>query len=155
MFALGIVSWLYSREIESTIERLQNYFGKLKNKPEIANLNENAVYSWVDKPANARCIGVTWAFKTKSTPIGYVSQLKSRVCALGYLQTQGIDCLQSYAPVSTMVTWRCMVAEASRKSWVVDVVDIKSAFLQSELEPGCVVYVRPPKGVTPPKPGQV
>jgi hypothetical protein len=122
---------------------------------EIANLNENAVYSWVDKPANARCIGVTWAFKTKSTPDGYVSQLKSRVCALGYLQTRGIDFLQSYAPVSTMVTWRCMVAEASRKSWVVDVVDIKSAFLQSELEPGCVVYVRPPKGVTPPKPGQV
>jgi 2-oxoglutarate ferredoxin oxidoreductase subunit alpha len=43
MFALGIVSWLYSREIESTIERLQNYFGKLKNKPEIANLNEKAI----------------------------------------------------------------------------------------------------------------
>ena len=43
MFALGIVSWLYSREIDSTIERLQNYFGKVKNKPEIAELNEKAI----------------------------------------------------------------------------------------------------------------
>jgi len=43
MFALGIVSWLYSREIDSTIEKLQNYFGKVKNKPEIAALNEKAI----------------------------------------------------------------------------------------------------------------
>jgi 2-oxoglutarate ferredoxin oxidoreductase subunit alpha len=43
MFALGIVSWLYSREIDSTIDKLQNYFGKLKNKPEIADLNEKAI----------------------------------------------------------------------------------------------------------------
>jgi 2-oxoglutarate ferredoxin oxidoreductase subunit alpha len=40
MFALGIISWLYSRKIESTI---QNYFGKVKNKPEIAALNEKAI----------------------------------------------------------------------------------------------------------------
>lgn len=43
MFALGIVSWLYSREIDSTIEKLQNYFGKVKNKPQIAALNEKAI----------------------------------------------------------------------------------------------------------------
>ncbi|MAI66982.1 MAG: 2-oxoglutarate ferredoxin oxidoreductase subunit alpha [Phycisphaerae bacterium] len=43
MFALGIISWLYSREIDSTIDKLQNYFGKLKNKPEIAELNEKAI----------------------------------------------------------------------------------------------------------------
>jgi 2-oxoglutarate ferredoxin oxidoreductase subunit alpha len=43
MFALGIISWLYSREIDSTIAKLQHYFGKIKNKPEIAALNERAI----------------------------------------------------------------------------------------------------------------
>ena len=43
MFALGIISWLYSREIESTIEKLQHYFGTIKKKPEIAALNERAI----------------------------------------------------------------------------------------------------------------
>ena len=43
MFALGIISWLYSREIDSTINKLQHYFGKVKNKPEIAALNERAI----------------------------------------------------------------------------------------------------------------
>ena len=117
---------------------------------EVANLQNEAVYSWCDKPANARCIGTTWAFKTKPTKNGYVAQLKSRICALGFLQRRGTDFLQSYAPVSTMVSWRCQMAEASRKGWLCDVVDIKSAFLQSELEPGTVVYIRPPKGVTDP-----
>jgi len=43
MFALGIISWLYSREIDSTIAKLQHYFGKIKSKPEIAALNERAI----------------------------------------------------------------------------------------------------------------
>ncbi len=43
MFALGIISWLYSREIDSTIEKLQHYFGTIKNKPEIAEINERAI----------------------------------------------------------------------------------------------------------------
>jgi 2-oxoglutarate ferredoxin oxidoreductase subunit alpha len=43
MYALGIVSWLYSREIQPTIERLQKYFGEVKKKPHIADLNVMAL----------------------------------------------------------------------------------------------------------------
>ena len=32
MFALGIISWLYSREIDSTINKLQHYFWKSKKQ---------------------------------------------------------------------------------------------------------------------------
>ncbi|MDP7009314.1 MAG: 2-oxoacid:acceptor oxidoreductase subunit alpha [Phycisphaerales bacterium] len=43
MFALGIVCWLYSRDIQPTIERLQQYFGVVKKKPHIAELNVSAL----------------------------------------------------------------------------------------------------------------
>ncbi|MBT4584142.1 MAG: 2-oxoacid:acceptor oxidoreductase subunit alpha [Phycisphaerae bacterium] len=43
MFALGIVCWLYSRDIQPTIERLQHYFGTIKKKPHIADLNVSAI----------------------------------------------------------------------------------------------------------------
>lgn len=43
MFALGIVSWLYSRDIQPTIDRLQTYFGGEKNKQHIADLNVRAI----------------------------------------------------------------------------------------------------------------
>ncbi len=43
MFALGVVSWLYSRDIGPTIDRLQMYFGEVKNKQHIADLNIRAI----------------------------------------------------------------------------------------------------------------
>jgi len=43
MFALGIVSWLFSREIEPTIEKIQKYFGEEKGLPLIATLNSRAI----------------------------------------------------------------------------------------------------------------
>ncbi len=43
MFALGIVCWLYSRDIQPTIDKLQHYFGTIKKKPHIAELNVAAI----------------------------------------------------------------------------------------------------------------
>lgn len=43
MFALGIVSWLFSREIEPTIEKIEKYFGDVKKQPVIATLNRRAI----------------------------------------------------------------------------------------------------------------
>ncbi|MEE2912977.1 MAG: 2-oxoacid:acceptor oxidoreductase subunit alpha [Planctomycetota bacterium] len=43
MFALGIVSWLFSRDIEPTIEKIENYFGVVKKQPIIAQLNGRAI----------------------------------------------------------------------------------------------------------------
>ena len=43
MFALGIVYWLYDRPLDATIDYLENYFGKVKNKPEIADINVQAL----------------------------------------------------------------------------------------------------------------
>lgn len=43
MFALGIISWLYSRDIQPTIERLQKYFGEVKKQPQLAAMNVRAI----------------------------------------------------------------------------------------------------------------
>ena len=43
MFALGIISWLFSREIEPTIEKISHYFGVVKGQPQIAELNSRAI----------------------------------------------------------------------------------------------------------------
>jgi 2-oxoglutarate ferredoxin oxidoreductase subunit alpha len=39
MFALGLVYWLYGRPLDPTIDFLNNFFGKKKNMPEIAEAN--------------------------------------------------------------------------------------------------------------------
>jgi len=43
MYALGLVYWLYDRPLEPTINFLQDFFGKKKGKPEIAEANEKAL----------------------------------------------------------------------------------------------------------------
>ncbi|NNF44888.1 MAG: 2-oxoacid:acceptor oxidoreductase subunit alpha [Phycisphaerales bacterium] len=45
MYALGIVSWLFGRSLDPTIDFLNDYFGTQKKKPEIADLNISALKS--------------------------------------------------------------------------------------------------------------
>jgi 2-oxoglutarate ferredoxin oxidoreductase subunit alpha len=43
MFALGIVYWLYDRPFDTTVRFLDDYFGKQKKRPEIAEINIRAL----------------------------------------------------------------------------------------------------------------
>ena len=43
MYALGIVCWLYDRPLDPTIRFLDNFFGKTKDKPEVAAANIKAL----------------------------------------------------------------------------------------------------------------
>jgi 2-oxoglutarate ferredoxin oxidoreductase subunit alpha len=43
MYALGLVYWLYDRPLDATTRYLNDYFGKEKGKPELANLNIKAL----------------------------------------------------------------------------------------------------------------
>ena len=43
MYALGLVYWLFERPLDATIKHLNDYFGREKKKPEIADLNIKAL----------------------------------------------------------------------------------------------------------------
>jgi 2-oxoglutarate ferredoxin oxidoreductase subunit alpha len=43
MYALGIVYWLYDRPIDSTVKFLNEYFGRQKSSPEVAEMNAKAL----------------------------------------------------------------------------------------------------------------
>ncbi len=43
MFTLGLVFWLYDRSLKPTEDHLNNYFGKGKNKPKVAEMNIKAL----------------------------------------------------------------------------------------------------------------
>lgn len=43
MFALGLVSWMYDRPLETTIDWLESYFGQRKKLPEVADMNVKAI----------------------------------------------------------------------------------------------------------------
>lgn len=43
MYALGVSYWLFNRPLDTTIRHLEDYFGKKKNKPEVAEANVKAL----------------------------------------------------------------------------------------------------------------
>ncbi len=43
MYALGLVYWLYDRPIDTTLRYFDDYFGRERNKPEIAAINTKAL----------------------------------------------------------------------------------------------------------------
>jgi hypothetical protein len=80
-----------------------------------------------------------WIFKLKHDEHGDVVKHKTRLVAKGYIQRQGIDFDEVFAPVARMEFVRVMIILAAHLSWSVHHMDVKSAFLNGNL--GEEVYV--------------
>jgi hypothetical protein len=66
--------------------------------------------------------------------------------AKGFLQKQGIDYTEVFAPVARLETVRLVIAIANHLKWDFVQLDVKSAFLNGKLEEE--VYVEQPQGST-------
>jgi hypothetical protein len=69
---------------------------------------------------------------------------KARLVAKGYVQKEGIDFSEVFAPVARLESVRLLLAIAAHHSWEVRHMDVKSAFLNGELKE--VMYMQQPPG---------
>ncbi|KAK3147062.1 hypothetical protein QOZ80_3BG0277590 [Eleusine coracana subsp. coracana] len=111
---------------------------------EMASIEHNQTWSLVTLPAGQRAIGLKWVFKIKKDEHGNVTKHKVRLVAKGYVQRQGIDYEEVFAPVARMESVRVLLAVAAHRSWSVHHMDVKSAFLNGDLVEE--VYVQQPPG---------
>lgn len=111
---------------------------------ELNSIESNQTWQLVDPPAGVRPIGLKWIFKIKRNAQGEVVKHKARLVAKGFVQQQGVDFEEVFAPVARMETVRLLLALAARKGWEVHHMDVKSAFLNGDLQEE--VYVCQPPG---------
>ncbi|CAL2254987.1 unnamed protein product [Prunus armeniaca] len=111
---------------------------------EIKTIEKNKTWKLVDRPKDKEIIGVKWVYKTKFNPDGSIQKHKARLVAKGYSQQPGIDFNETFAPVARLDTIRALVALAVQKKWKIYQLDVKSAFLNGELEEE--IYVEQPQG---------
>lgn len=115
---------------------------------EMENLKAHGTYVLVERPAGAHVIGSTLVFHRKRDAEGEVTQHKVRVVAQGFAQIPGIDFDETFAPVAKPSSLRLMIALAARFGWPMVQLDVKSAYLNGELDE--VIYMRQPPGTAAP-----
>ncbi|PNY14437.1 putative copia-type protein, partial [Trifolium pratense] len=81
-------------------------------KEELHSIEKNHTWKLVKLPPHKKAISVKWVFKVKKNPDGNIVKHKARLVARGFLQQEGIDYTEVYAPVARMETIRLVIAIA-------------------------------------------
>jgi hypothetical protein len=101
---------------------------------EMNAINDNKTWTLEDLPKGHRAIGLKWVFKLKRNEEGAVVKHKAHLVAKGYVQKQGIDIEEVFAPVAQQESVRLLLGIAGHFSWAVHHMDVKSAFLNGEIK---------------------
>ena len=111
---------------------------------EYDSLLSNHTWDLVSLPAGKNVVGSRWVFKVKRNADGTVERFKARLVAQGYSQSQGVDYQEVFSPVVRYNSIRSLLAVANICDWEVHQMDVKTAFLQGDLDEE--IYMKQPDG---------
>ena len=86
-------------------------------KEELKSIETNHTWQLMELPKLKRPIAVKLVFKVKRNPAGEVVKHKARLVAKGFLQKEGVDYGEIFAPVARIEIVRLVVAISSMKGW--------------------------------------
>jgi hypothetical protein len=83
---------------------------------ELGSIYDNNTWKLVDLPKNHKAIRLKWVYKIKKDTEGKLVKHKTRLVAKGYVQEQGVDFEEVFAPVARMESVRLLMALAAQES---------------------------------------
>eukprot|EP01018_Ginkgo_biloba_P019839 Gb_31472 [translate_table: standard] len=98
----------------------------------------------MELPLDKDVIGTKWIYKTKYKFDRSINEHKARLVAKGYSQQEGIDYIDTFAPIINMDTIKTMLVLAAQHGWIIYQMDVKSAFLNGYVDEE--IYVEKPQG---------
>ena len=111
---------------------------------ELNQFERQKIWKLVPIPKDKSVIGTRWVFRNKLDEDDIVKRNKVRLVAKGYSQEEGIDYDETYAPVARLEAIKIFLAFAANSNFKVFQMDVKSAFLNGEMEEEA--YVEQPPG---------
>ncbi|GJT97990.1 zinc finger, CCHC-type containing protein [Tanacetum coccineum] len=119
-------------------------FWKKAINDEMDSIMGNNTWVLTDLPPGCKPLGCKWIFKRNLKVDGTVEKFKAMLVIQGFKQKSGIDYFDTYAPVARISIIRLLIALASIHSLIIHQMDVKTAFLNGELEEE--VYMNQPLG---------
>ncbi|WVZ74833.1 hypothetical protein U9M48_022959 [Paspalum notatum var. saurae] len=114
--------------IDEDIEDADYWKEAIRN--EMDSIIANGTWKIVERPYGCKPVGYKW--------------YKARLVAKGYTQKEGDDFFDTYSPVARLTTIRVLLSLAASHDLIVHQMDIKTAFLNGELEKE--IYMEQPDG---------
>jgi hypothetical protein len=87
-------------------------------------VEKNNTWKLADLPRGHNAIILKWVFKLKRDEAGAIVKHKARLVACGFVQREGIDFDDTFAPVARMESVR-LFALAAQEGWRVYHMDVK------------------------------
>ena len=95
---------------------------------ELLQFQRNDVWTLVSRLEGEHIIGTKWIFRNKTDEEGNVICNKACLVAQGYLQMEGVDYDETFAPVARMKSIRILLALACHLKLKLYQMDVKTAF---------------------------
>jgi hypothetical protein len=84
---------------------------------EIDFVKRNQTWELADLPLSHRAITLKWVYKLKRNEAGEIIKHKTRLVARGFMQQEGIDFDEVFAPVARMESVCLLLALAAQEGW--------------------------------------
>ena len=107
---------------------------KIAFDAEVKSLNDNKVYTVVDRPLKKKVVKAKWVLRRKLLPGGKLDKLKARIVAKGFTQREGIDYDETFSPTVRFESVRLMVAASAAAGMHTHQMDVTTAFLYASLD---------------------
>jgi hypothetical protein len=107
---------------------------------EMDSLESHGTWDYAVKTSDMKVIPCHWVYALKTDSDGQVNRYKARLVADGNRQILGLDVNEIYAPTASFAARRVLLSVAAARDMEVHQVDIKTAFLNGDLEED--VYMR-------------
>jgi hypothetical protein len=119
-------------------------------RSEMDSIEHHETYTWEDLPVGKRALRCGLILRIKPAADGEGERFKARLVAYGNQQREGEDFVfeELFAPVLKYKTLRLMCALAAQYDLHLHKLDVKTAFLNGEIEEE--IYLHPPQGTKVP-----
>lgn len=110
---------------------------------DVKTLEKNNTWQITDLPLGKLAVGCKRIFTVKRNDDGSVERYKARLVAKGYTQAYGFYYQETFAPVVRLDTVRVLLSFATNIDWPLYQLDVKSAFLNGDLEEKVYMDISP------------
>ena len=113
---------------------------------EYKTLQKMGTWKLIKPLPSTNIVGLKWTYKAKKNASDTIVHKKARIVAQGFLQVQGIDYFDTFAPVTCLTSICIVLALTVPLDMEAHQINIKGAYLYRTLDTNKVIYMWQPAG---------